>query len=234
MRMPLLLPAFALLFSQGAALAHTAWFEPDAAAATYLVRFGGHGGKNESYPPEKLKAVQALDLHGAAVAVTPQPGPDGVRVKTAAAAALLTLHFDNGIYSRSDGGKSLPKPMNENPGATQGTHAVKYGKYIAQWGSVVTRPVGQPFEVLPLSGDAPRAGQPWKVRVLIDGRPAAGIAVSRDEAAPDAVKTDADGVATFLPQPGLNKLWSGQRSPVSGDVRFTQRSIEYLLVFQLP
>ena len=207
----------ALLLAAGHAAAHTAWLEPDpAAAGTYVVRFGGHAGKIESYPPEKLKSVQARDARGATLPVT-TTARDGVRVSVKGAPAVLTLHFDNGIYSRAEGGKSVPRPMNENPGATQGTHAVKYGKYIAAWGDAVTRPVGQP----------------WQVRVLIDGKPAADIAVARDEGSADAVKTDADGVATFMPQRGPNKLWSGLRTPVTGDPRFTQLSIEYLLAFDL-
>ncbi len=223
----------ALLLAAGHAAAHTAWLEPDpAAAGTYVVRFGGHAGKIESYPPEKLKSVQARDARGATLPVT-TTARDGVRVSVKGAPAVLTLHFDNGIYSRAEGGKSVPRPMNENPGATQGTHAVKYGKYIAAWGDAVTRPVGQPFEVVPVNGAAPRAGQPWQVRVLIDGKPAADIAVARDEGSADAVKTDADGVATFMPQRGPNKLWSGRRTPVTGDPRFTQLSIEYLLAFDL-
>lgn len=232
MRSKLLLAA--LLLAVGHAAAHTAWLEPDpAAAGTYVVRFGGHEGKTESYPPEKLKSVQARDAQGATLAIVTVPRPDGVRVTARGTPALFTLHYDNGIYSRADGGKSLPKPMNENPGATQGTHAVKYGKYIAAWGEVVTRPVGQPFEVVPLDAAPPRAGQPWKVRVLIDGKPASDIAVARDESSPDAVKTDAEGVATIVPRAGQNKLWSGRRTPVSGDPRFTQLSIEYLLAFHL-
>jgi nickel transport protein len=213
--------------------AHTAWLEPDpAAAGTYVVRFGGHEGKTESYPPEKLKSVQARDARGRPLAVDIAARADGVRVSAGGPVALYALHFDNGIFSRADGGRSVPRPMNENPGATQGTHAVKYGKHIVAWSAAVTRPVGQPFEVVPLEATPPRPGQPWQVRVLIDGQPAADVPVSHDEASPDASRTGADGVATFLPRPGPNKLWAGRRTPVSGDPRFTQLSIEYLLTFE--
>lgn len=223
-----------LLVAAGAAAAHTAWLEPDAVAAgTYVVRFGGHGGKTEAYAPEKLKSVQARDAKGAALVVATSVHGDGVRVAVKGAPAVLGLHFDNGIYSRAPDARSVPRPMNENPGATQGTHAVKYGKFIAQWGEIATRPLGQPFEVVPVSAAAPRAGQPWKLRVLIGGKPAAGVRVGVGEDGPQSVTTDADGVATVLPQPGLNKLWSGRRSQVAGDPRFTELSIEYLLAFEL-
>lgn len=227
------LAALALGALGAAASAHTAWLEPDPQApGAFVVRFGGHDGKTEAYPPQRLKSVQALDAQGRPLALATTAQADGVRVAVKGAAAVLTLHFDNGIWSRAEGGKSLNKPMNENPGATGGTHAIKYGKTIAAWSDVVTRPVGQPFEVLPLSPAPARAGQPWRVRVLVDGRPASGVRVARDEDGPQAVLTDADGVATFVPQAGWNKLWAGSRAPVSGDPRMTQVSIEYLLMFE--
>lgn len=220
-----------LLLVDGAA-AHTAWLEPDPAdPRAYVVRFGGHEGRTEAYPPEKLKSVQAIDAHGRALTVQTRAEPDGVRATVQGRPAVLTLHFDNGIWSRAEGGRSVNKPMNENPGATQGTHALKYGKTLAAWSPIVTRPLGQPFEVVPLAAEPPRAGQPWRVRVLIDGQPAAGVRVARDDDGPDAVLTDADGVAAFVPQVGRNKLWAGRRTPVAGDPRMTQVSIEYLLLF---
>lgn len=227
-----LLTAALLLAAAGTAAAHTAWLEPEAAPGAYLVRFGGHAGKLESYAPEKLKSVQALDAQGRLLPVTTATRDDGVHAQVQGAAALLTLHFDNGIWSRAPGGKSVARPMNESPGATEGTAAVKYGKTIAVWTAVAAQPAGQPFELVPLSAAPPRAGQPLRLRVLIDGQPAAGVEIARGEAGVDAVKTDAQGVAAVLPQPGWNRFWSGRRTPVAGNPRYTQLSIEYLLVFE--
>jgi nickel transport protein len=221
----------ALLLAAGTAAAHTAWIEP-AGGGSFVLRFGGHEGKTESYDAAKLKSVQALDLNGRAVQVQRSDGSDGVRLQPHGEVALFALHFDNGFFSRDAAGKSVNRPMGEVPGATQGTWAVKYGKTIVRWSDIVTRPVQQPFEVVPLSAAAPRAGQPMQVRVLIDGKPAADIEVARGEAGREAVRTDAQGVAQFVPQAGLNRLWAGRRTPVSGDPRFTQLSIEYALVFE--
>lgn len=138
----------------GAAQAHTAWLEP--AGSGWLLRFGGHAGQTESYAPDKLKAVAAVDEQGGAVALERSVRADGVRVTTPGTPTLRTLHFDNGFFSRAEGGRSVNLPMDRNPGATRGTHAVKYGKTVARWGEVVTRPLGQPFEVVPLSAHAGR------------------------------------------------------------------------------
>jgi nickel transport protein len=227
---PLTLAALAATYSS--AFAHTAWLEPAGAPGQYLLRFGGHEGKLESYPPEKLKEVRALDAQGKALPLVRSAGDDGVRVRVQGTPALLALHFDNGIYSRAEGGKSVNLPMTENPGATQGTWAVKYGKTIAAWHERVTKPLGQPFEVVPLSAAAPRAGQPLRVRVLIDGKAAAGVQVAQGEEGKEPVVTDADGVASFVPRPSVNRLWAGRRTAVTGEPRYTQLSIEYVLLFE--
>lgn len=212
------------------AAAHTAWLEPDAGA--YRVLYGGHAGEILSYPAEKLISVTAYDANGAPVAVRREDGAneDGVRIHPQGEAAVLLLHFDNGIWSKPDGGRSINLPMNEVPGATSGVHAVKYHKTIARWGATATRSWGQPFEVVALDAAPPRAGVPLRLRVLIDGRPAAGIKVSSDESGPDNL-TDADGVVSVLPQPGFNKIWAGQRTSVAHEPRFTTLSIEYLFAF---
>ncbi|MCU0951753.1 MAG: DUF4198 domain-containing protein [Burkholderiaceae bacterium] len=212
-----------------AANAHTAWIE--AAGAGYVVRFGGHEGKTEAYAADKVKSVQALDAQGRALAVTTRAADDGVRVTVAGTPSVLALHFDNGIFSRGPGVPSQPRPMNEHPGATQGTHAIKYAKTVAQWGEAATRPLGQPFELVPLDAQPPRAGQPLRLRVLVDGRPAAGIAVGRDENDPQPARSDADGIVSLRVAAGMNAVWSGQRVAVAGEPRFTQRSIEYVLRF---
>jgi len=221
-----------VLAAAGTAAAHSAWLERDPQAANaFVVRFG-HEGATERYAPERVISVQAFDPAGRVLPVQREAGPDGVRVTLATNPALLTLHFDNGHWSRVEGGTWVNKPMNESPGATEGTRALDYGKTIVSWSEALTRPVGQPFEVVPLAAQPPRAGQPWQVRVLIDGRPAAGVDVALNAYAADAVQTDADGVATLTPRPGLNRLWSGRRTPLVGDPRATRLSIDYLLLFE--
>jgi nickel transport protein len=226
-----LLIATLLVLGAGGAAAHTAWIEP-ASGGGFVVRFGGHEGKVESYDPAKLKSVRAFDVQGRVVPLQRSAGSEGVRLQPQGEVALLALHFDNGFFARDAAGKSVNRPMNEVAGATQGTWAVKYGKTIVRWSEVAMRPLEQPFEVVPLSATAPRPGQPMQVRVLIDGQPAGDIEVARGDAGQDSVRTDAQGVARFVPQPGLNRLWAGRRTAVTGDPRHTQVSIEYALVFE--
>lgn len=222
---------FAGLVLPAAALAHTVWLTPAAGGPEgWQVRFGGHAGRVMAYPPEKLKTVEAFDANGRPLAVTRWVGADGVRLKTDGAPSVIVAHYDNGIHTRRSDGPSVEKPLNEVPTGIRATRTIKYHKTIAAWTPMVTRPVGQPFEVVPLSSAQPIAGEPFKVRVLVDGKPTAGINIARNEEGADAV-TDGDGIAAFIPARGFNKLWSGQRTDVEGEPTHTQLSIEYSLGF---
>lgn len=230
-RQPLLrlLAITAMALGLGTAQAHNVWLEPDA-SGSYLVQFGGHEGKLETYPADKLKSVQAFDRRGRKIDVALEPRADGVRVKPARQAAMLAAHFDNGFFSKVEGGEMVNKPMNENPGATSGVHALKYHKTIIQWGVIAKQALGQPFEIVALTAETPHAGQPLRVRVLFEGKPIEGIRLSLGEKGA-AVTTAADGTATVTPVAGTNQLLAIRRVPVANDPRTPSMSWEYLLAF---
>ncbi len=221
----------AALSSATATLAHTAWLERDARPGVWRLMFGGHQGRPEPVTPSKLRAVAAIDARGRPLRVGRQVSGAEVRITVAGAPAMIALHYDNGVHTRTaQPGPSVERPMNEVPGAVSAVSAVKYGKTIVAWSPVVTRPIGQPFEVVPMSADQPRAGRPMRVQVRQDGRPVAGVSIGRGEDTADA-RTDANGVASFTPVAGYNKLWAGRRIEVRDSPRYTQLSYEYLLTF---
>ena len=227
--------AFTVLLSgvaySAAAGAHTVWLVPEAAVqGGWHVLFGGHAGEVDPYPAHKLKTVTALSADGGALAIKRRLAPDGVHLVIAGKPSLILAHYDNGIHTRRSDGPSVEKPMYEVPTAISGVRAIKYHKTIAAWTPLVARPVGQPFEVIPLSTTQPVAGKPMKVRVLIGGKPATGIKVSRNEEGGNAT-TDGQGVASFVPVRGYNKLWSGRRADVKSNKAYTQDSVEYSLGF---
>ena len=95
--------------------------------------FGGHAGKLETYNPEKLKTVDATDAQGKKLRSAATVTADGVRLHVEGTPAMIAMHFDNGIHSRAATGPSVEKPMNEVPGATRATYAVKYHKTVLDW-----------------------------------------------------------------------------------------------------
>jgi len=226
--MPLVLAA---MLMPATVNAHTIWLTPVSGGPDgWHVQFGGHAGAVLRYPAENLKEVSAVDSAGKPVALTRNILPDGVRLKTKGQPSVIIAHYDNGIHTKRSDGPSVPKPLNEVPTGISATKAIKYHKTIVSWTPAVTRALGQPLEVVPLSAAQPVAGRPMKVRVLKDGKPIAGISIARNEEGRDAV-TDAQGIASFVPVKGFNRLWAGWRAPVTGDPTHTLVSIEYSLGF---
>lgn len=219
----------ALLCSAPFAHAHNVWLEADAQGG-YTVQFGGHEGQLETYPAEKLQSVDAYDLRGRKIAVRTEPRPGGMRVMPDRQAALLAAHFDNGFFSKAGDGPMVNKPMNENPGATSGVHAVKFHKTFIQWGVISKKTLGQTFEIVALSHRTPHAGDAVQFQVLLHGQPVEGVRMSLGEKGA-ALTSDAQGLVTVRPVAGSNQLQAILRQPVAGDARTTSQSYEYLLAF---
>lgn len=224
--------AMFLTYAPVVAQAHNVWLEADANGA-YTVQFGGHAGKLETFPIEKLQSVKAYDRRGRKIDVKIEAMPGGARVTPASdnkQAAMLSAEFDNGFYSKVGDGPMVNKPMNENPGATSGVHALKFHKTLIQWGVIAKQELGQKLEIVALSHKAAHAGEVVQFRVLFDGRPREGVRVSLGEKG-SAVTSDAQGLVSLVPAAGSNQLLAILRLPVEGDLRVTQVSYEYLLAF---
>ena len=219
-----------MAFGMGAAQAHNVWLVPDAQGA-YLVQFGGHEGKLEEFNSSKLTSVTAYDRRGRKIDVATQAATDGVRVKPEREPAMLAAEFDNGFFSKTDSSAMVNKPMDENPGATSGVHAMKFHKTVLQWGLIARKELGQTFEIVGTQSKDPQAGKPMQVKVLKDGKPIAGVRLSLGEDG-TPVTSAADGTATVTPVEGRNQLLAIIRMPVTGDAKTTQRSYEYLFAFQ--
>jgi len=212
----------------GAAQAHNVWLEPDAQGG-YLIQFGGHAGQLEAFDPAKLQSVRAFDRRGRSAQARVQQAPQGLRVLPAPEAALIAVELDNGFFSGS-AGAMRNVPMDQNPGATRGVHARKFHKTVIVWNALTQRDIGQAFEVTPLQGRAPHAGDWLEVQVQLQGQPLAGATVSLGENGPPAV-TDAKGHARIQTARGTNHVQVIYRQPVPGDARITERSYEALLSF---
>lgn len=227
------LVASAVLLWSSPTSSHTAWLMPvedeQAARNEYKVVFGGHHGELD-YPVEKVKTISAIGADAVPLTVWRTTKDGATLIRMDDSPAMLLMHFDNGIYTRTADGESVNRPMSQVDDSVSAINALKYHKTIRIWTEVVSEAQGQPFEVVPVSAVPPKAGVPMKVKVLIDGNPAEGIRVGTDEVSIQSA-TGPDGVATFTPASGFNRLWAGQRTEVSDNPDFTQLSIEYLMTF---
>jgi nickel transport protein len=216
------------------AFSHTAWLvsvkSDTKDSAQYQVYFGGHEGKLESYPAEKVKDIKAIDEKGEPLTVWRTMQDNEMQVRTDNIPAILLMHFDNGIYTRNADGESVNVPMSEVDEALSAVNAIKYHKTIGVWSALATKAQGQPFEIVPMNAQAPKAGKAIKIKVLIDGKPAQGIEIGTGENTAET-KTNADGIAEYIPTNGFNKIWAGKRTAVVDNPNYTELSIEYLLTF---
>ncbi|MEG2631293.1 MAG: DUF4198 domain-containing protein [Comamonas sp.] len=214
----------------GAAQAHNVWLEPDARGG-YLIQFGGHAGQLEAFDPAKLQSVRAFDRRGRGVQTRVEPAPgQGLRVVPSPEAALIAVELDNGFFSASAGGAMRNVPMDRNPGATRGVHARKFHKTVIVWNALTQRVLGQDFEVTPLQGRAPHAGDWLELQVQLHGQPLAGASVRLGENGPQAI-TDSAGRARIQTTRGSNHVQVIFRQPVPGDPRVTENSYEALFSF---
>ncbi|MFV0276628.1 MAG: DUF4198 domain-containing protein, partial [Parahaliea sp.] len=220
----------ALVSATNPGFAHTVWLDPVAEkTGEYQLLVGGHAGKLEPLERTKLKSIDTIDASGVPAGWSWLDSSGGARIQVAANTVMVAIHYDNGIWTRDAMGRSVNTPMNDVPGAEAGTLAVKYHKTVVSWENIVSKPLGQPFEVIPLDSSQPVAGKPLKVQVLLDGKPLSGASVRHVEDDNTSL-TDAQGLAEFVPTAGVNKLWAGHRQAVSSPTH-TELSYEYLLGF---
>lgn len=209
----------ALLGFARPAFAHDAWI--DAAGRDWTVRYG-HGETFEPFAPDKVVRLAAADADGRPIVPVPGrpaddrslpvsvPGPAG-RV------AWIALAFDNGTWTRGPEGW-LNRPREAVAGAETSIASRKFGRTMLRWGEAAGRPAGFAAELLPAQTSAPRAGGRLAVRLLVDGRPAAGVPIVGDGAhdGPPLATTDARGRATVPVRAGWQMVVAERSDPSPG------------------
>lgn len=205
--------ATGLLMAAPLARAHDAWVE--LAGPKHEIVYG-HGSKTEAYATAKVKRVAAFDSAGKSLPASLATTGDRAFVDAKGRAAVLTVDFDNGFWSKvGDDWKNVSKA--DAPGATESSHSLKFGKTVLAWGPAVTRPLGQRLEIVPVADAAPKAGGKLAVTVLFEGKPLAGVKLGKgghDEG--KGVSTDAAGKAVVDVDPGTQMLVVEHRLPYQG------------------
>ncbi|WP_032092189.1 DUF4198 domain-containing protein [Necropsobacter rosorum] len=216
------------LFTAALANAHNVWLEPvQGEPGQYVVKFGHE--ETESYPQSKLKAVRLLDakggLHDAEVSFK-----QGEAHFAAPDAAIVFVRFDNGVWSKLANGKYVEKTKRQAPGAVLSINPLKFGKAILRWDEQADKAHNMDYELIPQS--EPKAGQPLDILVLVKGKPAHGVKVGLGEDHPFNL-TNEQGMAQFTPKAGYNKVWAEFDEPVEENPDYTERSVEYMLTFDV-
>ena len=171
----------------------------------------GHGAEDNAFKAQKISGAWAYDAGAKMIPVTVERLPDHARLKPLKSPAVLAVALDNGMWSQTADKKWINQGRSKVPGAIESTQTFKYSLAIYQPGAKL--PKLDQIKLLILPEVDPLTVGPGKslpVRVLLDGKPAAGIKLVGDyRNAPNTVstETDKDGRAQVLVRnEGLNVI----------------------------
>lgn len=196
----------------------------------------GHGAEDNAFKAQKINGAWAYDASGKMIPVTVERLADHARLKPLKSPAVLAVALDNGMWSQTPDKKWINQGRSQVPGAIESTQTFKYSLAIYQPGAKLPKldqikllilPEVDPLTVGP--------GHSLPVRVLLDGKPAAGIKLVGDyRNAPNTLstETDKDGRAQVLVRnEGLNVIAAQVEIPLKDNADVATRGLFSSLTF---
>lgn len=218
-----------MMFSN--AFAHDAWIEEK--DGQFIVLYG-HGNKTETYDAGKVKEVRAYGTDRSIVQVTVIKEGYPVIIKPKGNAALISLFFDNGFWSKApDGYKN--KPKKEVTDAIESSHSMKYSKAILKWSDKFSKPLGMKMEIVPLKNPLSlKAGDSLPLKVFLDGKPAEGASINAGGYHKDDMKTDKNGMAEVkIEDSGFQIIAAGIKIPLKDNPNADVLSLSANITFEV-
>lgn len=214
--LPLLL---ASLLVCGQVAAHGLWTEQRRGNVEVIY---GHGAEDDAFKAQKISGAWTYDGRGRMVPVSVQRLGDHVRLQPLRAPAVLVVALDNGTWSQTPDKQWVNQGRSQVPNSIHSLHTYKYSLAIHQAGAKLPTLDQLRLAIVPQVdplGVGP--GNPLRVRVLVDGRPARDVKLIGDyRGMPHEVSatTDADGYAEVkVRNEGLNVIAAALYLPVKGD-----------------
>lgn len=196
----------------------------------------GHGAEDNAFKAQKISGAWAYDASGKMIPVSVERLADHARLKPLKPPALIAVALNNGMWSHTADKKWINEGRSKVPGATEATQTFKYSLAIYQPGAKL--PKLEQIKLLILPEVDPLTVGPGKslpVRVLLDGKPAAGVKLYGDyRSAPNTLstETDKDGRAQVLVRnEGLNVIAAQVEVPVKGSADVDSRGLFSSLTF---
>lgn len=196
----------------------------------------GHGAEDNAFKAQKISGAWAYDASGKIIPVSVERLADHARLKPLKPPALMAVALNNGMWSQTADKKWVNEGRSKVPGATEATQTFKYNLAIYQPGAKL--PKLEQIKLLILPEVDPLTvgpGNSLPVRVLLDGKPAAGVKLYGDyRSAPNTLstETDKDGRAQVLVRnEGLNVIAAQVEVPVKDSVDVESRGLFTSLTF---
>jgi uncharacterized GH25 family protein len=196
----------------------------------------GHGAEDNAFKAQKISGAWAFDASGKMIPVSVERLADHARLKPLKPPAVMAVALNNGMWSQTADKKWINEGRSKVPGATEATQTFKYSLAIYQPGAKL--PKLDQIKLLILPEVDPLTVGPGKslpVRVLLDGKPAAGVKLYGDyRSAPNTLstETDKDGRAQVLVRnEGLNVIAAQVEVPVRDSADVDSRGLFSSLTF---
>ncbi|SIR71760.1 Uncharacterized conserved protein, contains GH25 family domain [Pseudomonas sp. B10] len=196
----------------------------------------GHGAEDNAFKAQKISGAWAYDASGKMIPVSVERLADHARLKPLKPPAVMAVALNNGMWSQTADKKWINEGRSKVPGATEATQTFKYSLAIYQPGAKL--PKLDQIKLLILPEVDPLTVGPGKslpVRVLLDGKPAAGVKLIGDyRSAPNTLstETDKDGRAQVLVRnEGLNVIAAQVEVPVKDSADVDSRGLFSSLTF---
>ena len=188
---------FLVIKSSKTVQAHGVWFTRRCDAWQLAL---GEGSTDNIYSPEMVKNISSYDAAYQRIAAAAIPHDNYITLDAPDALAVAVVSFDYGLWSNKTDGTWVNAPMNEVPGATIGTHALKYSvNYFSAVKNI--QPIPEiPLQIVPLTDPALlRVGDGLTVQVLFEGYPVPFVDLIPDmiNHHKKFIKTDAAGQAVI-------------------------------------
>ncbi|MHC8322267.1 DUF4198 domain-containing protein [Pseudomonas sp. GB2N2] len=226
------LALLALLFAAEVS-AHGLWTEQRRGTVEVVY---GHGAEDNTFKPQKISGAWAYDVSGNMIPVSVQRLADHARLQPLKPPAVMAVALNNGMWSRTADKKWVNKGRTKVPGAVESIQTFKYSLAIYQPGAKL--PALEQMKLLILPEVDPLTVGPGKslpVRVLLDGKPAAGVKLIGDyRSAPNTLSTETDSEGRAQVQvrnEGLNVIAAQMEVPVQGSADVSSRGLFSSLTF---
>jgi len=196
----------------------------------------GHGAEDNAFKAQKISGAWAYDSSGKMIPVSVERLADHARLQPLKPPAVMAVALNNGMWSQTADKKWINQGRSHVPGAIESTETFKYSLAIYQPGAKL--PKLDQIKLLILPEVDPLTVGPGKslpVRVLLDGKPLAGVKLIADyRSAPNTLttETDAEGRAQVLVRnEGLNVIAAQVEVPLKDNPEVATRGLFTSLTF---
>jgi len=175
--------------------AHDVWLEQkqDGLALIY-----GHVDELVELEPEKVRAIRAYGVDGIELSIDSHSGAGEMLVKPEKKAAMVTVEYDNGFWTKIDPTTWENKSKRHYENHLDSSHSYKYNKNLMGWSNQFTQPSGLRMEIVPLENPlAVKAGGRVSLQVLYQGSPLPDTALEV-HGIDDTFRTDENGRVEVL------------------------------------